>query len=92
MEGRQIEQGYPDTVSIGQPLSTWSATMNSIYVKWQVQCRLSRKHAWRPKGTFETRADARYRVACMRDGFVGSDGFVKGLGFGNTRVVRKEVK
>ena len=55
--------------------------MNSIYVKWRVQTKGPRG-AWSNKGLFETRAEAREDAASWRNFF----------GFGNTRVIRKEVK
>jgi hypothetical protein len=55
--------------------------MRSEKIKWTVQGRISRKHKWRPMGTYETRAAARADCANLRD--------IEGFGFGCTRVVRK---
>ncbi len=64
--------------------------MRAELKKWQVQVRLSRKHKWRAKGTFETRKAARERSADMRGVHQDSSGkYVDGYGFGCTRVVRK---
>ena len=67
--------------------------MRAELKKWQVQVRISRKHKWRAKGTFETRERAReesdflrhYRPAVID----GINYHAVGYGFGNTRVVRK---
>lgn len=55
--------------------------------QWQVQVRLSRRHKWRAKGTFETREHARQMAWVFRTGGHYETWF--GLGFGNTRVVKK---
>lgn len=56
-------------------------------ILWTVEVRLSRKHKWRSKGTFETRSVARHMAWVFRTG--GQDVTRTGLGFGNTRVVKK---
>lgn len=72
-----------------------TAKRDSTTVLWQVQVRLSRAHAWRSKGLFETRRNARFHAQWMRDGIIVNDktGRQDGpYGFGNTRVVRFEKK
>lgn len=55
-------------------------------IKWRVQVRKSRKHAWRNKGLFATRADARMSARAWR--YIEPVSSAQdGYGFGNTRVV-----
>lgn len=59
-------------------------------ILWTVEVRLSRKHKWRAKGTFETRSVAREEAFYQRSCVHRDRGtWVNPLGFGNTRVVKK---
>lgn len=64
--------------------------IDSTKVKWRVQVRKSRAHAWKHAGLFETRQAARAQAEYMRYGRVRDGLIVPGTeyGFGNTRVVR----
>lgn len=67
--------------------------MASTAIQWRVQVRKSRKHAWRNKGLFETRAVARVHARYLRwlHAVPNAKNYVHpGYGFGNTRVVRYE--
>lgn len=64
--------------------------MRDEVVKWQVQCRISPRHKWKSKGTYETRTAARERAAAMRTNHHDSAGKpVDGYGARNTRVIPK---
>jgi len=68
------------------------AKTDSTKLKWRVQWRITRENKWVNAGLFETREDARYEAACLRDGYVNDDGLHDGVGFGNARVIRVEKK
>lgn len=63
--------------------------MSNAAKKWQVFVRKSAKHKWRVYGTYETRDAARWMNGCLRDGYANMMGMHDGVGFGNTKVVRK---
>ena len=66
--------------------------MRDEFVKWQVQCRISPRHKWKSKGTFETRKRARESAAEMRTTYKDSAGkYVDGYGLRNTRCIKKIV-
>lgn len=60
--------------------------IDSTKIKWRVQYRRTRKHAWANAGLFETRQMARQRAVEGRAYKFGGKG--ETIGFGNTRVVR----
>lgn len=64
--------------------------IDSTRVKWRVQFRKSRAHAWKNGGLFETRKAAREQAIYDRVGRMRSGELVPGtgVGFGNSRVVR----
>lgn len=66
--------------------------MRDELVKWQVQARISPRHKWKSKGTYETRSAARERATVMRgDHFDSTFARVDGYGLRNTRCIKKIV-
>lgn len=55
-------------------------------VQWRVQIRVARNKPWKNMGLFETRCNARYEAAFLRNCYIVGRNVVPG--FGNTRVVR----
>lgn len=68
------------------------AKTDSTKKLWRVQVRIGRGRAWKNKGLYETRADARYVATILRN-FPDMSSISPifegmGYGFGNTRILR----
>lgn len=59
----------------------------NLKTQWRVEWRKSRAHAWRKGGLFETRRAARETARSIRAVYAGG-GYMIGVGFGNTRVIK----